>query len=364
MKLWPFARGGARTPQASAGPQTPPDTYTDRVVSALVASATGGRADVGALAAVEFASGLLARTLSRATVEAAPDVRIAVTGHMLGMVGRELVRRGEALFAIDVSPFDASVELVPAASWDVRGGWRPESWRYRLDLFSPGGSITRLLPAASVVHFRWNTPAARPWTGQSALALASATAGTAGESEKSLANEAKVTLARVAASGSATAAQATEYAETLAKGGIIGAVGGAAPMTGGGMIPTTAWKPQRMGPEPDPALVELRRDVARELCESIGVPGPLYVPGASEGAQRAAWRRYLAATAAPAAELVAAELTAKLERPVRMDVGPLATPDAEVSQARARGSRANAYQALRNAGMDDTEAKRAAGIDA
>ena len=360
MRVWPFGR---RSVRASAGPQAAPDNYTDRVVANFEALATGGRADAGKLAAVEFASGLLARTLQRATVEAGPDVVGAVTGHLLSMVGRALVRRGELVAMIDVSP-DGAWTLAVAGTWDVRGGWRPESWRYRCDLFGPSGNITRLLGADAVCHFRWNVDPVRPWHGQPATALASATAGTAGESEHSLRSEAKVTLARVAASGAPTAAQATEYGKTLSEGGIVPAVGGMAPLQSGGMVPTTAWKPSRMGPEPPAELVELRRDAARELVESIGVPAPLFVGSASEGAQRAAWRRYLVATAAPAAEMVAAELAAKLETPVHLDVGMLATPDALASEARSRGSRANAYSVLVGAGMDDAEARTAAGIDA
>ena len=361
MRVWPFNRN----PQASAGPQAAPSNYTDRVVADFAARATGGRADAGALAAVEFAAGLLARTLSRATVEAGPTVQLAVTGHLLSMVGRALVRRGELLMMIDVSPDDGAVTLAPAGSFDVRGGWRPDSWRYRCDLFGPSGNITRLLGADSVCHFRWNVDPVRPWHGQPAIALASATAGTAGESEKSLQDEARVTLARIAASGAPTATQATEYGKLLASGGIVPAVGGMAPMTaGGGMVRSADYRPARMGPEPTSEQIELRRDAARELVESIGVPAPLFVSGASEGAQRAAWRRYLVATAAPAAEMVAAELSLKLETEVNLDVGVLATPDAEVSSARARGSRANAYAVLRGAGLGDQEARRLAGLDA
>ena len=80
---------------------------------------------------------------------------------------------------LDVSPLDGAVALIPAGTWDVRGGWAPASWRYRLDLFGPSGNITRLLPADAVLHWRWNVDPVRPWHGQPALALASATAGTA-----------------------------------------------------------------------------------------------------------------------------------------------------------------------------------------
>ena len=72
----------------------------------------------------------------------------AVTGHLLAMIGRALVRRGELVAMIDVSPDDGAVTLAVAGTWDVRGGWRPESWRYRCDLFGPSGNITRLLVAS------------------------------------------------------------------------------------------------------------------------------------------------------------------------------------------------------------------------
>ena len=361
MRVWPFNRN----PKASVGQQAAPDgDYTARVVADFEALATGVRADAGKLAAVEFAAGLLGRTLARATVEASPAVQLAATGHVRAMIGRCLVRRGELVAMIDVSPDDGAVELAPAGSWDIRGSHRPDSWRYRCDLFGPSGSITRLLPAAGVCHFRWNVDPSRPWHGQPATALASATASTAGEAENSLMGESKVTLARVAASAASTSDQATDYARMLSAGGVVPVVGGMGPMTGGGIVPTTAFKPARMGPEPPAELIELRRDAARELCESIGIPAPLFVSGASEGAQRAAWRRYLVATAAPAAEMVAAELSLKLETPVRLDVGMLATSDAAVSEARARGSRANAYSVLVGAGMGDQEARRLAGLDA
>ena len=70
------------------------------------------------------------------------------------------------------------------------------------------------------------------------------------------------------------------------------------------------------------------------------MPAALFVPGSTEGAQRAAWRRYLAGTVEPAAEMIAAELAAKLEQPVALDVAMLATPDAVTSTARAVNSRA------------------------
>ena len=361
MKLWPFGRGG-RSVQAAAGPQAPPDNYTDRVVATLEALAGGGIADPAKLAAVEFAAGLLARSLSRATVEAGPGVRRAVTGHLLGMIGRALVRRGELLAVIDVEPMTGAVALYVAGTWDVRGGWAPSSWRYRADLFGPSGNITRLLPAEAVAHFRWNVDPERPWHGQPAIHVATATAGTASNAERSLRSEANVAVSRVAVVPSPSADERQVFEEKLSAGGLVTVAGGAFPVGDRGAEPSTHWKPAAMGPAPARELVELRRDAARELVEAIGVPSALFVPASTEGAQRAGWRRYLVGTVEPVADLVAAELADKLETPVRLDVGALTTPDAATSAARAVNSRASAYASLRAAGMDDAAARAAAGL--
>ena len=63
------------------------------------------------------------------------------------------MRRGESLFLIEIN--NAGLALRPAGSWDVRGGWDPSDWWYRLDLFGPSGNVTRLVPSASVVHLRY-----------------------------------------------------------------------------------------------------------------------------------------------------------------------------------------------------------------
>ena len=129
-----------------------------------------------------------------------------------------------------------------------------------------------------------------------------------------------------------------------------------------GAEPSQHWKPAAMGPAPARELVELRAAAARELLESIGVPAALFGVAATEGAQRAAWRRYLVGTVEPAAEMIAAELAAKLEAPVALLDTSLATPDAVTSTARAVNSRASAYATLRGAGMGDAEARALAGI--
>ena len=86
-------------------------------------------------------------------------VRDALTADVLSLIARNLIRRGESLFLIEVN--NAGLALRPAGSWDVRGGWDPSDWWYRLDLFGPSGNVTRFVPADAVLHFKYAVDPAR-----------------------------------------------------------------------------------------------------------------------------------------------------------------------------------------------------------
>ena len=176
---WPWGSRTEKRQQSGGG-------FTDALVAAIVARAGG--ASVGepnAIAALEVAAGLWSRAF--ASTELSPAIP-AVTPSMLASVGRELVRRGESLWAIDVRR--GEIELRPAGSWDVAGGSDPESWKYRLDLFGPSGNETRIYPAESVLHFKYATDPERPWHGISPLGYARATGKLAANLELRLGEEA------------------------------------------------------------------------------------------------------------------------------------------------------------------------------
>ena len=78
-----------------------------------------------------------------------------------------LVRRGEALFVIDVR--DGGLRMLEASSWDVSGGHDPSSWVYRVDLPGPSVTASRRYPAASVIHVRFAVHPSSPWRGVSPL---------------------------------------------------------------------------------------------------------------------------------------------------------------------------------------------------
>ena len=166
MRLWPF-----KTENRSA---------TDAIVAAIIAQAGGSSAppSAGDLAAVEAAAGLWSRAFASATVNPSTS---ALTPGILAAIGRGLAVRGDILFAIDVQE---GVMLTQAASWEVRGGTRPETWTYIADFPVPGGKRKRTLPADSVIHLRYATKPALPWEGVSPLGMASETQALAAWLEK------------------------------------------------------------------------------------------------------------------------------------------------------------------------------------
>ena len=168
VKLWPFSK---REPEVRQSTQP----FTDAIVAAIQAQATGSElAQPNATAAVESAAGFYGRAMATAIVSGAGIAASALTPSVLSLVGRDLIRRGESIFLIE---FEGDrLMLRPAGSWDVRGGPRESSYWYRLDLFGPSGNETRLVPGASVLHFRYSVDPSRPWTGISPLQWARLTA--------------------------------------------------------------------------------------------------------------------------------------------------------------------------------------------
>ena len=109
----------------------------------------GGDADrPDELAVFEAAAGLLGRSFATATVTG--DATGIVKADALEILGRELLRRGNAVFSIEDD------RLKPASDWDIRGGDDPRRWAYRLTFAGPVSTRTAILPASRVVHFRIN----------------------------------------------------------------------------------------------------------------------------------------------------------------------------------------------------------------
>ena len=321
-----------RFPWFKPKPETRAGSYTDAVVAALVERAGANTpGDPQAIAALETAAGLWSRAFMAATVSPEDGaLSAAISPAVLAMVGRELCRRGEAVFIIGVE--DGRVRLIPAGSWDVRGGPDPEQWWYRCDLFGPSGSVSRLLPSEGVVHVRYACDPARPWVGLGPLQNARLTATLAANTERRLGEESGApvgSLLPVPADGGdgsdddplaglkhdiRTAAGRALLVETVSGGW----------GEGKSAAPQHDWKAQRFGPAPPAPLVSLRSEAAMAVLSACGVPVSL-AADADGTAARESWRRFVLGTAEPILNgVVRSELAEKLSVPgLRFDLRSL-----------------------------------------
>ena len=329
--------------------------FTDAIVSAIASQAAGTTAgDPSAIAALEACAGIWSRAFAAATVEPAHP---AVTPAVLALIARDLIRRGESVFAIEVE--GAAPVLRPAGSWDVRGPWREAEWFYRVDLFGPSGNVTRFVPSATVVHARYSVDPSRPWLGLGPLDWARHTGALAANLELRLSEEASGAVSRLipipeeGADGALDGLRADIAAgrgraltvETTAAG--WGEGKSAAPMSD--------WKQQRIGADPPAPLISLRDDASMAVMHACGVPATLIMANSDGTAQRESWRRFVMGSVEPVARMVALELAAKLDTPgLRFKFDSLWAHDL--------AGRASSFKAMVTAGMPLDRAAGLAGL--
>lgn len=360
MRWWQRLTG--RGPRRETRESQP---FTDAIVQAILQANTGASANTTATAAVEAAAGLLGRAFAGAKVTPDNAVTEGLTPSVLNLIGRDLVRRGESVWAIGIS--EGVLQFVPAGSWDVRGdpvgvNGGESGWHYRVDLFGPSSNITRYLPSAAVLHFRGSVDPARPWLGLSPLAWASTSARLQAESERSLADEMAGPVAQLLAVPQDGGDDTEDDSLRSLKADLTGARGRALLLEtvaagwgdGQSAAPHRDWVANRLGPNPPTTVNTARRESFGGVLAAMGVPPDLMDVDSAGTAQREAFRRWYSSTAEPLARIVEAELEAKLETPVHLDMTGLYAHDLV--------GRAGAFQRLIAGGVSVTEALTTSGL--
>ena len=347
---WPWSRVETRA-----------SSYGDAVVSALLAAATGtGTENALTTAALEACAALYAGAFSRARLE--PDVA-GVTPATLALIARDLIRKGASMHLVDFA--EGMVLLRPSGSWDIRGADDPGSWRVRLDLFGPSGSVTRYVPHSAVVHCRYAIDAARPWLGVGPLQWAGSTAALAGRLETGLANEAGAPSAQLlpvpadgGSGGDDDPLKQLKADIAAAKGkAVLVETTAAAWGQGPAGAPRRDWQQSRLGFEPPDISRTMREDVFSHVLAACNVPPALVHERAEGTSQREALRRWVHLAVEPMGALVAAELAAKLDRPgLTLDFSALMASDLP--------GKARAIKGLVEAGLELPAAAAIAGLDA
>ena len=344
---WPWRKTETRS--AGGG-------YEGAILGAFEAAATATpRAQ--ATAALEAASSLIARCLASATVEGPAHLAAAVTPAVLAQAGRSLVRQGEQVFPIDVSNAGA-VRLLTAGYHDVYGGADPSTWTYRTSVYGPSGTTTRYLPAAGVVHMRYLTEPARPWCGVAPLRAASLAGRLSAETVAALADaesgpRGNLLPLPVDGEDPTVAELKTDLRNLRGRLAFVESVNvmhaGAA-----GNAPRGDWDTKRIGANPPEAEVALMGRAFVEVASACGCPAVLFAESGDGTSRREAFRQFLHSTLQPIGELLALELSEKLEAPIRINLDRLFAADL--------AGRARAFQSMVGAGMDPGKAAGLAGL--
>ena len=336
-------------------------SYGDAVVTALLAAATGtGTENALTTAALEACAALYAGAFARARLD---PVIPGVTPAVLALIARDLIRKGASLHLVDV--VDGMLQLRPSGSWDIRGADDPATWRVRLDLYGPSGSVTRYVPHAAVVHCRYAVDPARPWLGIGPLQWAGSTAALAGRLETGLADEAGAKSAQLvpvpADGGDGTDEDPHKQlkADIAAARGRPVLVESTAAGWGKGETgaPRRDWQQARIGADWPDVLRTTRKDAFEHVAAACNLPAVLLDPRSEGTSQREALRRWVHLAIEPMGELVAAELAMKLDRPgLKLSFDALMASDL--------AGKARAIKGLVEAGLELPAAAAVAGLDA
>ena len=337
----------------SGGPPVERRSYTSIIIEAITAAAAGSQT-VSALTTGAVAAACLTwgRALASATVEGPVSVRQALTPSVLFNIGHDVARHGESVWRIG-----AGGRLEPLASVSIEGGPDPETWQYRVDRSGPTLTETRTIPAGGVIHVRHAPDPSRPWAGRSPIAVAGATGRLAAGIEGALSDESNNAPRAVVVAIPEGPHDGQGLADTIQQSrGRLNlpetTAGGYGDRAG---APVRDWRPERFGPDPPAALVALREAVEASVCGIYGLH-PSIVSGAGDGTlARESWRRAALGTFAPLARLVAEEVSLKWGADVTLTFPELRAAD--------RAGNARAYRSLRDAGMDDGDARRLSGLE-
>ena len=336
-------------------PEKRASSYTDLIIAGIHARANGNIAgDVRATAALEIAAGTISRAFSSATASGPARLIEPLGPEFLGQVGRQLIRRGQAVFAIRV--VGGRVSLAPAASWDVTGGQDPESWRWRLDLFGPSRNETINLPDRGVLNFMYSFDPERPFDGVSPMGYAHGTgklhsAATGAVSDESSGPRGYVLPMPFDGDKDEFSLLKKDIAGL--KGGVSLVQSTADGYAGEGVAPKRDWQTMRIGADFPPTLVDALGESGKAVLAACGCPVELVDPGPST-ASRESHRRFLHGTLAPLGRLASAELTRKFESEIRLSFEKLYASDLS--------GRARAFQSMVNGGMAVEKAAGLAGL--
>ena len=332
-------------------------SYTDALIAALIRQARGrtaGTALTSETGALESASGLVGRAFMACEVVGDAVYTRALTPQIMELIGRSLLRRGDAVFYLDTSD---GLTLLPAQTHSIAGGPLPSGWVYDVTLAGPGELRTlRPVRAEGVLHFRYGCDVETPWRGNAPLGVARAVGELLAEAITYLTQESgkprggfigtpkdgeDATIEQLRADVK-TAAGAMLFVESMSEN-----------WEAGGQAPPGDWRVQNFGPTVGAGMVEVAKMARSEALGALGLNEALFM-GADSAALREAWRLALFSLIAPLGNLVESELQAKIDPGISLTWTELRASDL--------AGRARSFQAMVKGGKTVDEASQIAGL--
>ena len=284
--------------------------YTQQTLSAMYNAVTGAVV-TGGVAAVEAVAGRVSRLMETARVSGGPRAEQALTPTVLAMIGRSLIEWGESLHMLKYRRTAGGVEfyLCPAQhQWTVLGGTDPEAWIVDGTLTGAQTVVTTSAPRAAWLHVIRDADPDRPERGVSPLQRAAVSSQLVRLAEDALVTEmhqptkALIPLPQGAGIDTGTLrsdiqnkSYAIAFPTTTSAG--FGA--------GRGSAPLTDWKPQRLKPMPEEALVNLADKATARVVAALGAHPAIMGGGGGNGSvDREAGRQMRKMIMQPIARLI------------------------------------------------------------
>ena len=352
MGIWQRLRGIEHRQESGS--------YTDALIQLIQSKAGGASALPGATAALEAASGFVARAFASADVTTA-DSRLAgvLDPHTLSMIGRSLIRSGEFLAVIEMGMEDDIPRLAPAASFNVTGGPNPASWIYRVSLAGPSQqSEVENLPANAVIHCRYSADTVSPHRGVGPMQSARLAGRLSAEVSAALADELSGPRGQLLplpnVGGDDPAIDALK-SDVRGLSGSLAFVESQSDSFGSGpqSNPSSGWDVKRVGADIPSGSIEAAKLAFAEVVAACGLSVALWDDSQGTG-KREAYRQAIHTVVAALGRIVSAEMTSKMGSDIRLDWTELRAGDIT--------GRARALQSMVKSGMDLTKAMALSGL--
>ena len=329
--------------------------YTDQMLGAITdAVVTGG------VAAVEAVAGRVSRLMEVAHVSGGPLAEQALTPTVLAMIGRSLIEQGESLHFLKyrLRPGGTEVYLVPAQhSWTVLGGEDPEEWLVYATLTGAQTVFETTALRAAYLHVIRDADPGYPWRGVSPLQRASISAQLVRLAEAALVTEMHQptkTLIPLPQGGNVSKSKLRGDIQDRTSQIAFPPTTAAGFGAGRSSAPLTDWKPQRLKPMPEAALVQLQANASTSVVAALGAHPAIMGGGGGNGSvDREASRQMRKQIMQPMARLIEENAWRVFGERIRIWWEP------GVDALRVK---VDAADALKNMGVDPQEALKIARV--